>query len=204
MMRFISLFILAIFSGCTAPYQVIELTDKFTDPNAPAVFSMVNNSIDFSDPMGLVRFSTLNGYVMKDRKSGEPTGAGFYYNRIATDADVSFRGEPKWLSVRAGGEAVFLADGERIVLKARANGRIDHQTTRGVGYSVNTDYSESVDYPATIEQFRKIAFARKIEFQFSGNNGAVSYPRKNYYALLESFQQNLRQFHDSQIAGKKQ
>ena len=97
---------------------------------------------------------------------------------------------------------MFLADGERIVLKARANGRIDHQTTRGVGYTVNTDYFETVDYPATIEQFRKIAFARKLEFQFSGNNGSVSYPRKNHHPLLESFQQNLRQFHDSQLSGK--
>lgn len=194
--------IIAVIVGCAAPYQVIELTDKFSAPDAPAVTAMAGNSIDFHPPLGAsIRVSTLNGFAIKDKSTGKPISAGFFFDRVASDADIGLRGEPKWLAIRAGDEAVFLADGERVVLKAKGS-RIDHETTRGVGYSVETDYMEFAEYPATIDQFRKIALARTLEFKFSGNNGAISYPRPNFYAILESFQKNLRQFYESQIAGK--
>lgn len=202
-MRFFTAIIpvIAVIAGCAAPYRTIDLTDKFSDPDAPAVTAMAGNSIDFHPPGGSVRASTLNGFVVKDKSTGRPVSAGFFFERVASGADIAFRGEPKWLAVRPGDEAVFLADGERVVLKARGS-RIDHETTRGIGYSVETDYMEFAEYPATLDQFRKIALARTLEFKFSGNNGAVSYPRPNFYAILESFQKNLRQFHESQFAGK--
>lgn len=202
-MRFFTAIIpvIAVIAGCAAPYQVIELTDKFSDPGAPAVTAMAGNSIDFHPPAASIRASTLNGFVVKDKSTGKPMSAGFFFDRVARDADVALRGEPKWLAIRAGDEAVFLADSERVVLKARGS-RIDHETTRGVGYSVETDYMEFAEYPATLDQFRKIALARTLEFKFNGGNGAVSYPRPNFYAILESFQKNLRQFYERQIAGK--
>lgn len=187
-----------LLTGCVAGYQSGEVTDKFSDPSGPAVYAMRGNSIDFHDPMGSVKPGELNAFVARDRSSNKPVYAGFFYNRSQSDGGAAFAGEPKWLSVRAGDELVFLVDGARVVLKA-ADGRIDGSVARRVGYSIETQYLDSAQYVGTVEDLRRIAQASRIEFQVVGRNGAISYPRHGR-PFLESFQRNLAQFYQTEAA----
>lgn len=193
-----SLLGVVLLSGCTATYKAAELTDKFSDPSGPKIISMQGNSIDFHDPMGSVKPGELDAFVARERATNKPTSAGFFYQRIASGTSLTFSGEPKWLSIRAGDEAVFIADGARIVFKA-AGGDIDSRVRRGVGYSVESEYMDSAQFIGTVEDLRRVAEAKKIEFKISGRDGAVSYPREGRQ-FLESFHPNIRQFYSTEVA----
>lgn len=193
-----SLLAVVVLSGCTATYRAAELTDKFSDPKAPMIVAMQGNSIDFHDPMGSVKPGELNAFVARDRTSNRPVFAGFFYHRMASGTGLAFSGEPKWLSIRAGDEAVFIADGARIVFKA-AGGDIDSRVRRGVGYSVESEYIDSAQFTGTVEDLRRVAEAKQIEFKIAGRNGAVSYPRQGRQ-FLDSFQPNIRQFYMTEVA----
>jgi hypothetical protein len=149
MRNILALMLSALVTGCAAGYQSAEITDKFSDPTKPAIYAMRGNAIDFSDPLGSIRTSELNGFVARDRATGKVKYSGFFFSRVVTNQEVGFSGAAKWLAIRAGDEVIFLVDGQRIVLKATAPGRMDHQTSRGTGYTINTDYYEDVEYTAT-------------------------------------------------------
>lgn len=193
-----SLLAVVVLSGCTATYRAAELTDKFSDPKAPMIVAMQGNSIDFHDPMGSVKPGELNAFVARDRANNRPVFAGFFYHRMASGTSLVFSGEPKWLSIRAGDEAVFIADGARIVFKA-AGGDIDSRVRRGAGYSVESEYVDSAQFAGTVEDLRRVAEAKQIEFKINGRNGAVAYPRQGRQ-FLDSFQSNIRQFYATEVA----
>lgn len=187
-----------VLAGCAAGYQAGEMTDKFSDPTGPAVYAMRGNSIDFHDPLGAVKPGELNAYVARDRATNKPLYAGFFYNRSQSDGGVAFSGEPRWLSVRQGDELVILADGARLVLKA-TGGRIDGSVARGVGYSVDATYFDTAQFVGTVEDLQRVAKASRLQFQVQGLNGAISYPRQGR-PLLESFQRNIAQFYQTEVA----
>lgn len=198
-MKNIFVLILAtLLTGCAAGYQTSELTDKFSDPTKPVIHAMRGNAIDFADPMGMLQTSELNGFVARDRATGKVKYAGFFFSRVITSEEIGYSGKARWLNIQIGNEAVFLADGERIALKADAPGRMDHKTNRGTGYTISTDYFEDVQYIGTVEQFHKIAYANTLEFKFSGVSGADSFPSKR--PLLQSFRANIQRFYESEIA----
>ncbi len=201
-MRMLPVVILSIvLSACAAGYQVGEITDRFSDPNGPRVVSMRGNSIDFSDPLGIVKTSEFNGFAATNRGSGKIEFVGFFYLRSVDSTEVAFSSLAKWLSVRQGDEAVFLADGERIILRATGRGKIDHLTTGGGGQGVSTRYFEDVTYQASAADFRKIAYAKSLEFKINGSNGSAVYPSGGR-PILQSFQENIRKFYESEIAPK--
>src|SRR3990172_6895622 len=104
------LFLSVLVIGCAAGYQTGEITDKFSDPTQPAIFSMRGNAIDYSDPLGSLRTSEMNGFVARDRATGKVKYTGFFLSRVTNNTKVGFSGAAKWLTIRAGDEAVFLAD----------------------------------------------------------------------------------------------
>lgn len=197
-MRALTLVFAGFLASCAAGYQVAEVSDKFTDPKAPAVYATRGNSIDFHDPLGQTKPGELNAFVARHRSTNAVVYAGFFYNRSTSADAAAFSGEPRWLSIRAGDQAVFLADDARIVLKA-AGGQIDGRAHRGLGYSVESQYIDSAQFVGTADDLRRIAFAKKLEFQIIGANGALSYPRHNR-PFLDSFQRNIQEFYQTQVA----
>lgn len=185
-------------AGCAAPYAVEEHTDKFSDPGRPQTFVMYRNAIDFRDPMGAVLTDELNGYVDRDRKTGAVVEAGFVLFRNVNSRQIAVSGGPKWLSIRPGDELVFIADGERIALPAVA-AKTDHKTSYNTISGVDTDYIDHATYKTTPDVFRKIAYAKSLEFQAIGSEGRESFPGINR-SLLKSFQMNLQKFYTENMA----
>jgi hypothetical protein len=196
-MRYLTVFLLFLLAGCAAGYTVSEDTDKFSDPNKPAVVSMKGNDIDFGGPMVTIPTNQLNGFVSRDRVTRKLMNVGFFFKRAAYSGEITFNGGPKWLNVNPGNELVFLADGERISIPA-ITGSIDHKVERGFGTSVETLYLDFAQYHVTADQFRRISMAKTLEFQVSGTQGSTTYPRPNR-KLLDSFLPNLKKFYETEI-----
>ncbi|MHB8622371.1 MAG: hypothetical protein ACYDBA_03260 [Sulfuricaulis sp.] len=198
-MRSLILSALAVLlSACVAGYRVGEVADKYGDPAQPTIYTMDGNAIDFSD-LGFTRVSELNGLVARDRTTGKVLFTGFVLTRNTSDQEVAVGSVLKWLNIRAGDVAIFLADGERIVLTASV-GKTVSQVNRSVGYPVGTDHYDYAEYHATPEQFHKIVYAQHLKFKVFGQNGTVIYPRA-HRVLLDSFRRNLAQFYQDEIAG---
>ena len=190
-MRGVFVFVSALLiSGCTTPYRMTELTDKFSDPNAPMAYAIEDNAIDFPGPTFGIPVSQMNGFVTRDRKTGKVISVGFN-SRFVNESGS------RWLNIRSGDEVVFLADGDRIVAKA-FNAKMDHDVRR-LSTGVTTYYFDFAQYGLTPDQFRRIAYARNLEFQVRGSDGVAEFPRKDF-GFRESFQKNLRQFYDDQVA----
>ncbi|MHB8744466.1 MAG: hypothetical protein ACYC9L_15275 [Sulfuricaulis sp.] len=187
-----------LLSACAAGYRVGEVADKYSNPAQPAIYTMDGNAIDFAD-LGFTRVSELNGLVARDRTTGKVLFTGFALTRNTSDQEVAVGSTSKWLNIRAGDEAIVLADGKRIVLTAIV-GKTVSQVSHSVGYPVGTDHYDYAEYHATPEQFGKIAYAQHLEFKVFGQNGTAIYPRA-HRALLDSFRRNLAQFYQDEIAG---
>lgn len=185
--------------GCAADYQAREQTDRFSDPSQPAVYSMEGNAIDYRAPLGMLPSSQLNAYVTRDRATKKAVSVGFFFSRVASREELVFSGTPKWIGIRPDDEAVFIADGKRVVFRAFGEGKTSAKLSTGIGNSTSTDYYESAQFAGTADDLRTVAEASKIEFQVNGMNGAVSYPRKGKQ-LLDSFRPNLLQFYRTEVA----
>lgn len=185
--------VLMFLSGCAASYQTGEVTDKFSDPSKPRMIAMKGNAIDFGGPLIITRVSELNGFVASDRASGKMVYAGVTFAGVGRAP-----ARDTWLWIRVGDEIVFLADNERIAARAIA-ANMDHQVTRGVGYSIDREYYDYADYRLTPDQFNRVANANTLEFQVSGRNGTETYPRPGF-RMLDSFRANLQQFYQAEIA----
>ena len=180
-----------LLAGCAAPYHVREATDKFSDPAGPAFYTMSGNAIDYRDPLGAIKTSELNAYVMRARTTGKILGVGVDLFIVSTSPSGG-----NWLTVRVGDDLVFLADGQRIAVKA-VSSSIDHSVTGTLG-QIYTDRYDYARYPMTVEQLKAIAFAQSIEFKVQGRNGYETFPRTNF-KLLDSFMPNLQRFYSEQI-----
>lgn len=192
-----SIVVVAMVSGCAAPYAVEEHTDKFSDPGRPQTFTMNRNAIDYRDPLGAVLTDELNGYVDIDRKTGAVAEVGFILFRNVNSRQIAVSGGPKWLGIRPGDELVFIADGERIALPAVA-AKTDHKTSYNTISGVDTDFIDHATYKTTPDVFRKIAYAKTLEFQALGAEGRESFPGVNR-SFLKSFQLNLQKFYTENI-----
>ncbi len=182
-----ALAVLALLTACAAPYTVRETTNQFSDPTKPASYVMEGNR------MFAALGDQLNGYVDRDRTSGKVAGVGI----AITLYDVDSVGGGGWLVVRPGDEIVFLADNERLAVKAAA-GSLDHSVAAAGGqvYTTRVDYAI---YTMTPEQFKKVAFAQQLAFQINGKNGSRRFPNENF-RLVDSFTPNLQRFYTEQIA----
>jgi hypothetical protein len=188
----------SLISACASPYQVAEDTDKFSDPSSPRIYSFKGNGIDSGGPLWTLPVSELNPWVTVDRTTGKAIAAGFNYRRAKPDVQFGPVGPARWLNVRPGDEIVFLADGERIILRA-ASARIDHTVDRTTGIY----YFDFVNYRAsTLDQMRKICSAARLEFQVNGRDGNVSYPIGTT-RYTDSFQPNLRKFYETEVAAPR-
>jgi hypothetical protein len=197
MKTFSVLLLSATLFGCVAAYKTAEVTDKFSSPTEPAVYATVGNSIYM--PIPAIRNPEMNGFVARDRKTGKVSYAGFFVSLVSYGSISRPYGGANWLAVRSGDEAVFLADDQRVVLKAAGPGKISYKMSGGITQGTSTDYYEEVSYVATPEQFRKIAYANRVEYQLTGTNGVDSYP-EGKRPFADSFRLNLQRFYESEIA----
>jgi len=181
--------VVAILTSCASPYQVRELTDQYSDPAKPSLYSMLNNSMYVGGMLSVG--STLDGFVMRDRKTSKVVRTGFYLTIESGEING------KWVGIRPGDALVFIADGERIQTEA-ISGDVDHRI-RTIGYNVETDYIDKAQYFVTPAQFRKIAFSKELKFQASGKNRTEDFPRGNL-KFVQSFRLNLQKFFTEQVS----
>jgi hypothetical protein len=197
MNRLMAFVVVLFLAGCgPAQYAVKESTDKFSDPQQPAMYSMEGNVLE-TDPAGIATYGYLDAFVSRDRERGRVVLVGLEYTRVTNSGELTWSGEPKWLAIRAGDELVVLADDERIVVKA-SGGSIDHQVER-TGAGPSTTFYDVGRYPLTSSQLLKIATAARVEFKFSGREGSRAVPRSGT-KLGANLQANLRRFYDEQVA----
>lgn len=191
----INILFLAALMGCATPYAVVEETDKFADPNKPARYALRSNDI-LRNEIGVSHGDLLDPYVERDRKTGKVVATGFVLLRTVGEPELVWTGAPKWLGIRPGDEIEFLADGERVALKA-LSARAYHNFGFYNGMNM-TKYFDQAVYSSDPSQFTKITTAKNIEIKVNGMNGSEFYPRKGGY-LFDSFTENLRQFYIEQV-----
>lgn len=183
--------LLSILSACVAPYQVEQSTDKFSDPDKPAIYQLSHNKI-MSDYLGVTADDELKPFVMRDKKTNKVVSAGVELVVSTTTAGVG----GGYMVIRRGDPLVFLADGKRIEVKAIVSD-IDHT----VSHPLNMTYVTRVDrarYLMTPEQLEQITFAKNLEFKAQGRNSYSTWPRTNF-TIMTSFRDNLKRFYNEQV-----
>ncbi|MDY6979199.1 MAG: hypothetical protein SV201_04920 [Pseudomonadota bacterium] len=180
-----------LLASCAAPYQVEQSTDKFSDPNQPEIYRLTHNKI-MSDYLGVAADDELRPFVMRNRESGKVVTAGV--DLIVSNTSAGIAGD--YLMIRPGDKLIFLADGERIELKAVASD-IDHTVSTPLA-SVYVTRRDEARYLMTAEQLEQIAFATKLEFKAQGRNSYATWPRTNF-TIMTSFRDNLKRFYNEQV-----
>lgn len=185
---FLLLPMLFLFS-CAASYSVKTVNDQFSDPNAPTILMLENNGIINHDPLGMVPSSELNCYLSLEKKTNKIIEMGMFL--IHVDGNRN-------LFIREGDEMIFIADSNRIVLKAKST-KADYMSS---GYNTVSKryYNYFFDfawYPCAKEDFYKITHAKDLKFKIIGANTIREYGTD--YKILGGCIENLRLFYDTNI-----
>jgi len=175
--------------GCSSSsYQSVSSDqDEFHDSSKPKRISIKENYIAFRDPLKMVDSSQMLPYAFK--KNGNIIDIGLSL-RLIHDSQYGKR-----IFIRKGNSAIFLADGERIELKA-SYGKADHSkasynTVTNTASSTLYDFSA---YSLSKEQYQKIAYSKSLKIRIEGSDGYEEFKK-----FLPSFQKNLQQFYENEL-----
>ena len=181
-----ALIFILLLSGCmgSSSYKVKHNTDDpFADKSGSQLVTLDENFIAQKDPLGLVPFSQLIPYVIRNNK-GKNMEMGFHLKNVQND----FLVPTKWLNIRQGDEIVFLADGRRISARA-TNTRLDHTTDyNSLVKRAITTYFDFAWYPLTRDQMEVICNSNNEKIKVYGNDGTNEYGTgTNGYNELQHF-----------------
>ena len=183
----------AMLYGCGAPaFEIRQLGDKFSDPNAPQGYTGANNRLSSKSSKGGTHIDNKGVYIdpfVYKAADGSVADCGFYVTHSNFEPSDGFRPIEQII--------ILTSNDDRIELKGQGQ---DADATLGSWNPVSRQYigtfTESAVCKVAPSDIGKIAAASWIEVKIVGDNRSQSYDRDE---VEPKFITNVRAFYEQHI-----